>query len=117
MVCAAPITAQVFTGSDNALSIALRGDDGALMTSLAMLTRATLTVGATVIDSATAGAGVIRWTDVRSYQGVTLDVVTLQIGGESLAVGTYAGCVLTVYSADKPNGVRIATPIKLEVVA
>lgn len=116
--CALPVTGQVFLGRDNPITLVLFGD-GAVLSDLSGVTRVTVDFdgGATVIDSDTAPAGTIWWTDAKSWRGQTVDVLRLKLGAESIVAGDYADVVIVVYDATYPNGLRLEAPVQIEVVA
>ena len=117
MGCVRPIVQPIYNGTDNVIRLALEGDDGALLASLAAITRVTLLIGATLIDSDVVGSSVIWWTDTATLEAQSVGVVSLKLGGEALAAGTYDDCVLTTYDATNVNGLRYAPTLSLTVYA
>lgn len=116
MNCARPIGWTVYSDRDNAAWLVLENEDGSYMDSFSALTRVTLTVGETVIDSDVVGSSVIWWTDTVEFRGQTLPVIKFALGTLGLAVGTYTNCELILYDAGNTNGVQIQNAIKLTVV-
>lgn len=117
MSCPIPISVDVYDSSANSFALAVDGDDGQLLTSLASVTRVVLTVGAVVIDSDVAGSDVIWWTDQASYRGQTVDVIKFRLGGQSIAAGEYADCPLEIHALGLTDPLRVETPLKIEVMA
>lgn len=107
----------VYNGADNSIALALEGEDGAILASLAALTRATLQIGATVIDSAVAGSSVVWWTDQAVFRRQTVDVLKFRLGHQGLSAGTFENCELTTFDAININGVRYHTPFDVTVHA
>lgn len=116
MSCPVPLQATVYNGRDNELEFPIF-DSAGVVTDLSTVTRVTITIGTTTIDSDVVGSSVIWWTETASYRGATVDVLKMVLGGQGLAVAEYADCELVIYDADHTNGRRIENPIKIEVVA
>lgn len=114
--CAAPIRVTVYTGTSNDFWLAAEAADGTVKASLADVTRVTLLIGATLIDSAVVGSGVIWWTDTATYKAATVDVIKFRLGAQALTAGEYADCALTIYDATYTGGQRMATALKVTVV-
>ena len=116
MSCSAPIAAAVYTGRDNVISLVLEAD-GERLADLSAVTRVTVDLdgGMTVIDSDVVGASVIWWTDQVSYRGALTDVLRLQLGDQSLAVGTYDDVEIILFDVTYPLGLRIETPVRITV--
>lgn len=111
-----PVIAEaVYNGRDNIITLVL-SNNGAVITDLSGLTRATVKIDATTtIDSAVAGSGVIWWTDSVSYRGTSTNVLRFKLGGQAITAGEYAGCEVVIYDATLTNGVQIESPLKLTV--
>lgn len=110
----------VYTGRDNVERLVLFDRNEPL--DLAPVTRVTIDLNGTVIDSDITGAGVIWWTDQQAYRGQTVTVLSLQLGDQGLTPGNYGdgeddlGPVeLVVYDAMYLNGLRIENPIAVTV--
>ena len=88
-------TENVYDGHDNTIDLLLKADDVA--EDLSSVTRMTLEVGSTTVDSDVSGDA-FDWDT-----GVTGKVI-LDLGGESLAAGTYRA-TLTVYDPTNTNGI------------
>ncbi len=118
MTCFTTIKAPVYTGSDNIIRLVLIAD-GDVLADLSAITRVVLDLdgGTTVIDTDVVGAGVIWWTDQDQYRGQTVDVLSLQLGDQGIAVGTYENVALTIYDAIYVNGLRVENDLVLTVVA
>ncbi len=115
MRCSAAILASVYNGADNTITLVLIAD-GDLLVDLSGVTRVVVELDpSNIVDSDSSSA--IRWTEQESYRGQVTDVLRLQLGGEGLAVGEYAGVKITVYdSADYLNGIRVENNIKITVL-
>jgi len=107
MACSNPIAAPVYIGRDNIIRLVLFRD-GTVLDDLSGVTRVTVDIdgGTTVIDSDVVGGSVIWWTDTTQYHGQTVDVLSLQLGGQGIAAGTYTDVKLVVYDAIYTNGRR-----------
>lgn len=117
MTCAQPILAPIYLGRDNLLRLVL-SHDNAVLADLSAVTRVVVTFDAdNVIDSDTAGAGVIWWTDTASHRGQTVDVLSLQLGDQAIPAGVYDEVAIVIYDATYTNGLRIENAIKLTVHA
>lgn len=114
--CGAQIDVVVYNGEDNNFSISLEERDGTPMTSFAGVTRVTITIDGTLIDSDVVGSSVIWWTDTETINGETVALIKFALGGQSLAVGTYRNSVVRVYDATYTGGLRIADQFKVTVV-
>ena len=115
-VCVYPLAVTVYDGLDNDFAVALESADGGYMTSLAGVTRVTLTVGSTTIDSDVVGSSVIWWTDTETFRGEAVGVIKFKLGGQSIAAGEYADCALVVYDTTYTGGFRMANPFKVTVI-
>lgn len=117
MTCAPAIALNVYNGRDNVETLVLFRD-GAVISDLSGVSRVTVDVdgGTTVIDSAVVGSSVIWWTDTTTYRGSTVDVLRLQLGGQSITAGTYTGVEIVTYDATYPNGLRVENTIKMVVI-
>ena len=115
MGCSDAIAWSVYNGADNVTALAIEAAEGGYMTSLGGVTRVTLLVGATTVDSDVHGSAVVWWTDTMAYRGMTVPVIKFALGSVGLTAGTYSDCVLTIYDATYTNGLRISNPIKLVV--
>lgn len=114
MGCSAPIAAPIYTGRDNVIRLVLF-QDGDVLADLSAVTRVTIDLGGTVIDSDIAGGSVIWWTDQEAYRGQNVDVLSLQLGDQGIAAGAYSDVVIVVYDAIYTNGLRLENDIKLTV--
>lgn len=116
MACYDALAAKVFTGRDNIIRLVLIAD-GDVLADLSGVTRVVVDMdgGTTVIDSDIAGGGVIWWTDQQSYRGQTVDVLSLQLGDQSIPVGAYSDVELIVYDSTYPNGLRVENAVKITV--
>ena len=110
----APITLTVRNGRDNVERLVLF--DRFIPMDLAAVTRVTLQLGATLVDSATASAGAITWTEQQAYRGDIVDVLSLKLGGEGLVPGVYSDVRLVVYDAVNVNGVEVENAAKVTVI-
>lgn len=117
MTCPLPINVTVYDGSANSFALAVDGDDGELMTSLASLTRVVITVGATVVDSDVEGSGVIWWTDTGTYRGQVVGIIRFRLGDLGIAVGEYADCQLDIHAVGLSKPLRVEVPINITVAA
>lgn len=115
-LCASQIAIEVRNGTDNVAVFALEGEDGAILSTLAALTRATLTVGAVTVDSDVHGSSVVWWTEQWLHQGQTIDVLKFKIGQAGITAGVYEGCELVTYDAVNTNGVWHKPDLKVTVV-
>lgn len=115
--CRPAIAWNVYNGVDNDVALAIEAADGAIMSSLAGLTRVTLVVGTTTIDSDVDGSSVVWWTDSATYLGSTIEVLKFRLGGLSIDAGTYTDCALTIYDTTYTGGLRIGNSIKVTVTA
>ena len=101
------ISENVFNGNDNIIDWVLL-DDQEPITDLSAITKVTLDIGGTLIDSTVVGSEVIWWTDQEDilWNGelVTTDVLKFRLGGQSLVPGLYNGCKLRVFEPVSPNG-------------
>lgn len=114
MGCPESIRDKVFDGRDNVLRYVLYADGDALA-DLSGVTRVTIDPGgaASLIDSAVVGSGVIWWTDQAQHRGETVDVLSLKLGGQGVALGTYENVEIVVYDAVYTNGLEVETDIEL----
>ena len=87
------ITEHVYLGHDNTIDLLLKADGAAV--DLSAVTRMTLEVDSTVIDSAVSTTA-FDW-DTDSTK------LVLALGGESITAGTYKA-TLTVYDPDNADG-------------
>ena len=92
------VEADIWNGHDNIVSVLIREDGVAK--DLSGVTRMVLTVGSTVVDTATAPLA-ITW-DANGK-------VNLKLGSQGLAVGTHA-CELVAYDPAGVNGVVLIHP-------
>ena len=115
MPCLDAIAAPVYAGRDNVLTLVLYAD-GVLLADLSGVTRAVVDLdgGTTVIDSDSA-PGAIWWTDTANHRGQSVDVLTLQLGNQGIAAGTYSGVEVILYDSTYPNGLQVENPITLTV--
>jgi len=118
MACSNPIAAPVYIGRDNIIQLVLFRD-GAVLDDLSGVTRVTVDLdgGTTVIDSDIAGGSVIWWTGTAQYHAQTVDVLSLQLGDQSIPAGTYTDVKLVLYDAVYTNGLQLENTIKLTVQA
>ncbi len=112
----------VYSGRDNVVRLVLfdRGEP----LDLTPVTRVTLDLNGTLIDSDTAGPGVIWWTDTQAYRGQTVTVLALQLGDQGIPAGSYGDAdddlgpvELVVYDATYINGLRVENPVAVTVHA
>jgi hypothetical protein len=115
MTCATVINVPVYTGRDNDFAIALESPSGGYMSDLSSITRVTLTVGETTVDSAVDGSEVVWWTDTDTYLNETVGVIKFRLGGVGLTAGTYTDCALVYYTAEADDGWQVDNPIKVVV--
>lgn len=110
--------APVYSDRDNVIRLVLIAG-GDVLADLSAVTRVTLDLdgGTTVIDSASAGPGVIWWTDTSAYRGATVDVLSLQLGDQGIAPGAYGDTELVIYDAIYTNGLRLENTLSLTVHA
>lgn len=117
MRCAPTISAPVFLGRDNLVRLVL-SHDGAVLSDLSALTRVVVDFGDGVtVDSDTVGLSVIWWTDTTLHRGETVNVLTLQLGGQAIAAGTYDDVTIVVYDSTYTNGLQLENPIRITVHA
>ena len=115
MTCIYPVLCdQVYNGRDNVISLVL-SNEGSVITDLSSLTRATITIGATTIDSDVVGSTVIWWTDTVTHLGVTTDVLKFKLGGQSLTAGEYTGVAVVIYDSVLTSGARLLNALKITV--
>lgn len=114
------VSENVFDGRENVIDWVLL-DDLEPVIDLSPITRVTIKVGETLIDSDTAipAGDVIWWTDEQDIlwngEMVTTDVLKMKLGGQGLAPGIYNGCVLDVYEPTAPAGVTWITDASIVV--
>lgn len=89
----------VYLGHDNALDYILKAD--AVAVDLSAVTRMTLTLGATLIDSDNGDADPIRW----AKSGYATGQFRLVLGGQTITPGSYQNAWLVVYDPTNPGGV------------
>lgn len=88
-----------FNGRNNTIDLLLKADGAAV--DLSDVTRMTLTVGSTTLDSATHPA-YFDWVHTPAVTGK----LVLALGAAGLTAGEYQRATLVVYSADNVSGVR-----------
>jgi len=88
------ITEIVYLGHDNTIDLLLKADGSAV--DLSAVTRMTLEVDSTVIDSAVS-------TDAFDWDTGVTGKLILALGGESITAGAYKA-TLTVYDPDNADG-------------
>lgn len=108
------ISEAVYNGRDNIITLVL-SNNGTVLTDLTGLTRATITIDGTTIDSDVAGSSVIWWSDSITYRGASTNVLRFKLGGQSLTAGEYAGCEVVIYDSNLTNGAQLESPLKLTV--
>lgn len=118
-VCAKAISASVYSGADNIIRLVLIAD-GDVLRDLSAVTRVTVTVTdengvETLIDSDVVGGSVIWWTDQQDYRGSPTDVLSLQLGDQGLAAGSYPKTEIKIYDAIYTNGLMVENDLKLTV--
>lgn len=116
MGCAGVMIAPVFNGRDNPIKVKLWRDGGQLV-DLSGVTRVTVSINTpvvTVIDSDTAGPGVITWTDQVLSRGDLVDVLTLVLGHQGIATGSWS-CEIVLFDATYPNGLQLENALDIEV--
>jgi hypothetical protein len=89
----------VYLGHDNALDYILKADGVAV--DLASVTRMTLTLGTTLIDSDNGEADPIRWIK----NGYVTGQFRLVLGGQTITPGHYQNAWLVVYDPTNVAGV------------
>ena len=116
MKCFGDIDATVYNGTDNSFALVL-GADGKVLNELDGITRATIAINGTVIDSDIAGGAVIWWTDQQQHRGQLVDVLKFRLGHEGLTPGEYAGSVEIYDAAAYVNGLRLENDLAVTVRA
>lgn len=106
----------VYNGRDNVISLVILENDEPVA-DLSGLNRVVVTVAGSAIDSDDVGSGVIWWTDSEDYEGTTVDVLRLRLGGQGIPEGIYTDVCLILFEPATPNGVLYANNIRLTVVA
>ena len=115
MKCAA-VDVVVRTGRDNTDRLVLHAD-GDLLTDLGALTRATLEIGATLIDSDTDPGALFWGPPTLDYHGQQTEVLSLRLGHQGLAAGTYSGTLKVFDNGSYTNGLRVEPDLAIEVRA
>ena len=108
-------SARVYNGRDNIISLVLL-DDGVVLTDLSPVTRATVEVAGVLIDSATAGADVIWWSQQAEYEGQMIDVLRLRLGEQGIPAGVYNDVDVVIYDSVYIQGLRVQTPVEFTVI-
>jgi len=102
----------VYSGRDNTVDLVLVADK--LPVDITPITRVTIDVGGTIVDSdATPGAFV--WPVDRELDGRPVKALLLKLGGVGLATGDYRA-ELVVYDTDHPAGLVWTERLPLTVV-
>lgn len=100
----------VYLGHDNSINKTLKEDGAA--EALTAVTRITLTLGTTLIDSDNGDADPIRW--IKS--GYATGEVRFFLGGQTITPGEYENAWVVVYDPTNATGV-VWGSFKVEVVA
>lgn len=106
----------VYQGRDNAIDLVLLADGEPV--ALDVITRVVLEVGETTLDSDALGLGVGQPFDPTksvTYEGASVDALTLRLGGQGLTPGDHDNCRLIVYDPDHPSGLVWTDALALEV--
>jgi N-methylhydantoinase A/oxoprolinase/acetone carboxylase beta subunit len=113
-----PVIAEiVYNGRDNTIDLVLI-NKGSVLTDLSGVTRATIKVGDTTMDSsATGGGSILWWSDSMTYRGTSTDVLKIKLGAQALTTGEYTGCDVVVYDATNTNGLQVENPFKITVTS
>jgi hypothetical protein len=98
----------VYLGHDNSIDLILKADGTAV--NLSSVTRMTLTLGATLIDSDNGDTDPIRW----AKDGYVTGEVRFYLGDQSIAAGNYQAALI-VYDAVNDDGIAWGT-ISITVV-
>jgi hypothetical protein len=104
----------VYNGRDNTEDLVLLVD-GAPM-ALTSITRITLAVGGTVVDSAIAPSA-ITWPHTVTYRGASANAVRFKLGAQALAAGIHADCRLVIYEPAAPAGLVWSDGLSVRVKA
>lgn len=112
--CAPVISVDVFNGSGNVFALTVEGEDGELMASLAVITRVTLQIGATLVDS-DVHSSLVWWNETKEHYGATVAVIKMRLGGLGLSPGKHADCVLKLYDGTHPDGQRVSNIVEVRV--
>lgn len=91
-------TELIYLGHDNFIDLILKSDGVAV--DLTSVTRMTLTLGATLIDSDNGATDPIRW----AKAGYATGQVKLYLGNQTITAGSYRA-PLIVYDATNTNGI------------
>ena len=92
------ITEHVYLGHDNTIDLLLTADGAAV--DLSAVTRMTLELDATVIDSDPEESP-----DAFDWDTGTTGKLVLALGGETITAGTYEKATLTVYDPTNTDGI------------
>lgn len=103
--CSTVADFEVYQDTDGVFGMFLL-KQGAVIEDLSFITRVVLACGTESVDSDSAPAGSIWWTDQGEYLGVTADVLNFKLGiGSLFTDGLKEGCRLTVYDMVNVNGI------------
>lgn len=102
----------IYSGRDNTIDLVLTADK--VPVDLAAVTRVTVAVGATTVDSAL-NPSAFQWPVSRTLNGKPVTAMLLKFGAVGLTAGDYRGR-LTVYDIDHPNGLVWTETLPLTVV-
>jgi hypothetical protein len=103
----------VYLGHDNTNDLLLRSDGVPI--DITPVTRFTLRLGATTIDSAV-DTDAFTWPVDRTWKKQAVKALVLQLGSLQLAAGEYLGRLVS-YDPDNPNGLVWTEELPVTVVA
>ena len=106
----------IYNGKDNVIARVILEDDGAVA-DLSIITRVKFSVGGVTVDSDTAPAGTIWWTDQGTYEGATVDFLKMRLGHSNIPVGNYANGCLTLFDLVNDDGAVYVDNMKVKVKA
>lgn len=115
------ITFTIFVGFDNVEEIIVV-EEGTVQTDLSGVTKVQVIISGVVIDSSTAPADTVWWTDQKTvtqamadadetgvlagYVGDVVDVLKLRLGNvDTLTAGKYKNCCLILFDAVNTDGI------------
>jgi hypothetical protein len=130
------ISFTVYPGTDNVEEIVIV-EEGAVIDDLSGVTSVQVVVNGEVVDSDTAPANTIWWTDTKvitaamaadddsgvlaDYVGDTVDVLKLRLGNSdtvnALSAGTYKNCCILLFDVTNTDGVVWDSTVKIKIKA
>lgn len=105
----------VILNRDNEFALFLMSQ-GNPLTEMGTITRVTIEINGTLIDSDVVGSSVIWWTDSEEWRaGDTRPVVKFKLGGQTLDVGIARGCTVVTYDPVNTSGIEWTRNLVVEV--